>query len=54
MDFGPLLSLEARGVQHHLHVVAQETNLIAIGMLPSLKKEQVEENIRKVMERWAS
>jgi hypothetical protein len=53
-EFGPVQALEMREPQRHLHVLIAETNTIVIGMLPNLSKDQVEQNVKKVLERWAS
>ncbi|HTG44861.1 MAG TPA: response regulator, partial [Verrucomicrobiae bacterium] len=53
-EFGPVQSLEGRGLQRQIHVAIHGSTTIAIGMLPALTREQMEQNTKKVLERWAS
>ena len=53
-ELGTVENIEARGVTRILHVAMNESSMIAVGMLPSATKEQVEESTRKVRERWGS
>jgi CheY-like chemotaxis protein len=53
-EFGGVQQVEGRGLQRSLHVTMQGETTIAIGMLPSLSREQIEQNTSKVLERWAS
>lgn len=53
-ELGSIETVEARGLQRIIHVTVGEHNLTAVGMLPSVTKEQIEESTRKVKERWAS
>jgi hypothetical protein len=53
-QFGPLESIDARSPQGHLRVIAETAGHIAIGMLPNISREEMEQNTRKVLERWVS
>ena len=53
-EFGPVQAVEMREPQRSLHVLMAEANTIVIGMLPNLTKDQVEQNVKKVLDRWAS
>ena len=53
-ELGVIDTIEARGAQRILHATHDGSHTIAVGMLPTASKEQVEEVTRKVIERWAS
>lgn len=53
-DFGPVRDFEGTGVQRRIQITVQGGNAIAIGMLPTLGREEIDKNTRKVLERWAS
>lgn len=53
-DFGDLKELEGRSAQRQLNVVIDSDSTVAIGLLPSLTREQIEQSTQKVLERWAS
>lgn len=53
-DFGGVKDFEGRGLQRQLNVSMRGADIIAIGMLPSLNREQIEKNTLKVLERWGS
>jgi CheY-like chemotaxis protein len=53
-QFGPIQQVDARSLQGHIRIVPQPAGTVAIGMLPSVTREEIEENTKKVLERWAS
>lgn len=53
-DFGDVKDFEAKGAQRQLHIELQGENALAIGLLPTLTREQIEQSTQKVLERWAS
>lgn len=53
-ELGSIDTIEARGVQRIVHVNVDTSHLIAVGLLPTASKEQIEENTQKVLEQWAS
>lgn len=53
-EFGPVHAFEGRGTQQQLQVALDGESTIVLGMLASLTREQVEDNLKKVLERWAS
>jgi DNA-binding response OmpR family regulator len=52
--FGDLKEIEGKGSRRQLSVTLREANLLALGLLPSLDREQVEQSVQKVMEQWGS
>jgi CheY-like chemotaxis protein len=53
-QLGPLERIDAKGPQGYIRIVAQPEASIAVGMLPNLTRDEIEQNTNKVMERWAS
>jgi CheY-like chemotaxis protein len=53
-ELGAIDNIEARSINRILHATMDESHMIAVGMLPTSTKEQVEESTRKVRERWGS
>lgn len=54
LEFGAVQQFEGRGPLRHVSVTLRGPNIIAVGMLPALEKEQIDQNVQKVLERWAS
>ncbi len=53
-QFGPVESIDVRSPQGHVRLIAQPSSYIAIGMLPNMSRDEMEQNTKKVLERWAS
>ena len=53
-ELGSVDTIDARGIQRVIRVTVQGSHLIAVGMLPSASKEQIETSTKKILERWAS
>jgi hypothetical protein len=53
-ELGAIDSFEARSLQRIIHVTVEGSDAVVVGMLPNLSREQVQENMKKVQERWAS
>lgn len=53
-ELGIIDSIEARSVQRIINISPDGSNIFVVGMLPTATREQIEENLQKVRERWAS
>jgi len=52
--FGDLKDLEGKGARRILNVTVTSTDCVALSLLPSLDREQIDQSVQKVMERWGS
>jgi len=53
-QLGALEQIDGRGPQGHVRILAQRSANIVVGMLPNLSREEMDQNTRKVLDRWAS
>jgi hypothetical protein len=53
-QLGPLERVDAKGPQGHIRILPRADSTIAVGMLPNLPREEIDQNTNKVVERWAS